>query len=1512
MTEKKEPKHLNLKNYPNLKKFDEYYKDEKNIKRLNIFYKKPKIDSKKCQIDLDAFDKKYHLNKYSEPNPQSTKSPNQENNINKNIINNLGVSKKYDFSRISTEDLNYYLQLVNYYHEKVYGGNIFIKGVNGPIEKALDLLKQCQYNTRLALAKILFPVMDRMGGLEAFQDQSNISADILDTSSIKNLEIDKNINIKKEENNNRNNNEFVIKQKKLIKNQPLIYLTFALNDLIGADKNQKKLWLNHIEEQVKNKIDYKNLEILMEIAKKMRLDLPESIMKEIKSSEQLSKNIKKELDSRESDLDRLKLLYGIAQTQNVITEEFHNLKKIIEHGEAWINNVKNISDKVVEFKELESLNNEIKVLPFEIDEKLSSDLNERYTKAQEWLGKYNSLPKITKNKNFNNKYNEHKIESLDVLENMIKEANDEIKFTSNEVKLLIKNFNFLKETEKEINEILNDKNKNKKITKEMLKNFISKLNESKFIIELHDKLEEELNILEWRENLIEYINNSNNTNLMITELSEENINEKYIQEIFASNNIIVLKNKSFKFLIREAESKKLLSFPDVKQFLDNEKLITSWSEKVKPIFHLEKQKDDENKKINFEQFLKLYEEGTKFNIINEECEELLNKCKELKNLFDEIKISLNITNDKNNNNILDFTKLESFEEKIIIYNISCDEFDLVLNQLNQGKQWLESAKKFKEEYNKSQNNKFKFNYISNNDLTEIDLYTFITKRNENIKLIEKYLKENKTFYNDLLLLTNNIPPYFKNSVESTELSKYQYLAEVKMNNLNKPNNVNDILLTIENFQDICILKETLENYFNAYRIKTWNQALKLKLDISQAESLFKEGELLSKVSINEIIDEEIAENDILILSKKIKTTKEWINKSKNYLNKKEKTIEELMNLVNEIKNLPLASTTINELINFKNDIEQNINEIKELQNTKKDFNTIIKLYKNFNNNKFLDCPEQTFIKALYDFGTKWTENAKKIINSRQLCQLYFNNKIPKKDGTFVEDSQNIIDILSGQSNENTLIEPKFANDNNNKDDDININNNKDKNNNFLSKKRNNDNIDDLNKEEKEKEKEKNKNNIINNDINNNINNKEKEKNNNINNTINNNEISLDEESEEKDSINENNNNNSNNTSNIFDAFDPNIEYTQSEKVKKYYLNQPLQKYEASNLLSLLNNAFNLSQNNPNSQLQNPNHYTRSHNNNNYNITKEIIYTNYANSKTTEIITTYNQNNREENVTQEQIQKFISMNYYERYMFLKSHLIFHDDNPKFKYCICRQGDDRINYMINCESCEEWFHGKCLAMPKPVADNIEHYYCLCCCRKYDLPKENYHKQFFEIKRVSLNELVFMIDEGKKVNCIFEEMEILEDIKLRSEIWNKKFYQLLDKIVDIYKKNNNYLDKDTENQLEILYLESEAIQVSLSNFSHVINILKHNEWFKKVNKELNSNRKNLENIGNLIKQAYWVFNMNEKIERPKMEENYNNIVYQLAELKLGMLFELYEIYHPNITGDISPSIKEKNKKK
>ena len=48
---------------------------------------------------------------------------------------------------------------------------------------------------------------------------------------------------------------------------------------------------------------------------------------------------------------------------------------------------------------------------------------------------------------------------MDVLHDMIKNASDDIKFTSNEVKLLIKNYNFLKETEKEINDATDNNTK---------------------------------------------------------------------------------------------------------------------------------------------------------------------------------------------------------------------------------------------------------------------------------------------------------------------------------------------------------------------------------------------------------------------------------------------------------------------------------------------------------------------------------------------------------------------------------------------------------------------------------------------------------------------------------------------------------------------------------------------------------------------------------------------------------------------------------------------------------------------------------------------------------------------------------------------------------------------------------------------------------------------------------------------------------------------------------------------
>lgn len=47
----------------------------------------------------------------------------------------------------------------------------------------------------------------------------------------------------------------------------------------------------------------------------------------------------------------------------------------------------------------------------------------------------------------------------------------------------------------------------------------------------------------------------------------------------------------------------------------------------------------------------------------------------------------------------------------------------------------------------------------------------------------------------------------------------------------------------------------------------------------------------------------------------------------------------------------------------------------------------------------------------------------------------------------------------------------------------------------------------------------------------------------------------------------------------------------------------------------------------------------------------------------------------------------------------------------RYCKCRSSDSR-GFMILCEQCEEWFHGKCVGISKKLGDTIGDYYCDDC--------------------------------------------------------------------------------------------------------------------------------------------------------------------------------------------------------
>lgn len=54
----------------------------------------------------------------------------------------------------------------------------------------------------------------------------------------------------------------------------------------------------------------------------------------------------------------------------------------------------------------------------------------------------------------------------------------------------------------------------------------------------------------------------------------------------------------------------------------------------------------------------------------------------------------------------------------------------------------------------------------------------------------------------------------------------------------------------------------------------------------------------------------------------------------------------------------------------------------------------------------------------------------------------------------------------------------------------------------------------------------------------------------------------------------------------------------------------------------------------------------------------------------------------------------------------------------QYCICRRGDDGLLFMIECDSCKEWFHGQCVGIYDDMenAQSQSQYLCIGCARVF----------------------------------------------------------------------------------------------------------------------------------------------------------------------------------------------------
>ena len=251
----------------------------------------------------------------------------------------------------------------------------------------------------------------------------------------------------------------------------------------------------------------------------------------------------------------------------------------------------------------------------------------------------------------------------------------------------------------------------------------------------------------------------------------------------------------------------------------------------------------------------------------------------------------------------------------------------------------------------------------------------------------------------------------------------------------------------------------------------------------------------------------------------------------------------------------------------------------------------------------------------------------------------------------------------------------------------------------------------------------------------------------------------------------------------------------------------------------------------------------------------------------------------------EIKKFQSLTYNERYNILNEKLILKEDTGE-KFCICRQGDDSVNYMIMCENCKEWFHGKCINLTKYEADNIKDYICLCCCRRKGNYNVNYNNYFFKEKRISYNELIELIKEGQNLGFIFWQMNILLYIKEQCDKWIERYSKVLENIINYYKEGKIYLSEEFDKKLRILYLESEGFCVEIPYSYNTIIVLRQSDWFKEIHNL--SFRNNKKNEKKLLTNSYSLFNLEFKNQILDIEKEYFKFVYEkgakiLSEIKL-----------------------------
>lgn len=171
----------------------------------------------------------------------------------------------------------------------------------------------------------------------------------------------------------------------------------------------------------------------------------------------------------------------------------------------------------------------------------------------------------------------------------------------------------------------------------------------------------------------------------------------------------------------------------------------------------------------------------------------------------------------------------------------------------------------------------------------------------------------------------------------------------------------------------------------------------------------------------------------------------------------------------------------------------------------------------------------------------------------------------------------------------------------------------------------------------------------------------------------------------------------------------------------------------------------------------------------------------------------------------------------------------------RYCLCQQIYSDNSPMINCDTCREWYHMKCVGLTQSKARSLRKFHCPVCraVRNHMSPLEIAIGKLRKTKRPTRDELLIKLGEIKLLPVAVHEEKTLQELLNKYDRWCSATERAIDVHESSWRKDSppdiNHL---SDGMLYQLCRSALAMEInSMQHAEKILHLLRCNRWRRRI---------------------------------------------------------------------------------